>query len=67
MIFCLVGESRRRFKAWATGVKLRSTVRFQLTGFSTILEEKVEFPELIKIVSNCSIEMRKKATYINYK
>ena len=39
--------------------QIGSTVRFQLTGYSIVYRQKAKFPEFIRIVSNCSIAMRK--------
>ena len=59
LVLVLVDESSRSLEAWANGVKIGSTVRFQMTGYSTIYRQKAKFPEFIKIVLNCCIAMRK--------
>ena len=43
--------------------QIGSTVRFQLTGYSIVYKQKAKFPEFIRIVSNCSIVMRKGNIY----
>ena len=40
--------------------QIGSTVRFQLTGYSPVYRQKEKFPYFIRMVSNCSIVMRKR-------